>query len=538
MSILNKTKSFEILDELYQIAYNSSDSSLLITRCLWGESLLYRRQKIIDTLLTKRIISHLARENTSLQEQAFLESALVDHLLTTGEYSEAFSLSLQALEKFKQLDNKRLIALTLTNLGKICNFIKLPNLALYYYEEALKNIGPEYSEYLPTKSAIITTRISIKMDESIVDSLLYLIDIVEKEKREGFLIQLYLNTGAVLLRLDPDRALPYFTKIQTIDFDFPELTATLYANVGHYYHLKENWTEALIWYKKAQEIMEENNYLHNLSVLYNGISFVFEQQNMTDSALFYTKKHKDLAQTLHSNTTAIETHQRYITVISESLQKDLTIAEQTIALKNRQYTITIIVSTSVVLLTLLFLLLVNQQKRRKVSENQKLTAKLEHEKQVQQYEKQQQKLEKEKQKILLDAKTREITSYSLLVSNKNNLLKQIAQTFNNEKKTDRVAAKIDEIIQNNLSIYKEWGNFKMHFDKVHPHFFEKLKQICNDLTEENMKMCAYFKIGMTTKQIAQLLRVIPRSIITNRYRLKKKLQLSDKEDLDDFIRNL
>ena len=75
----------------------------------------------------------------------------------------------------------------------------------------------------------------------------------------------------------------------------------------------------------------------------------------------------------------------------------------------------------------------------------------------------------------------------------------------------------------------------MHFDKVHPHFFEKLKQHCNDLTEENLKMCAYIKMRMTTKQIAQLLQVIPNSIITNRYRIKKKLRLADDEELDGFI---
>jgi DNA-binding CsgD family transcriptional regulator len=43
---------------------------------------------------------------------------------------------------------------------------------------------------------------------------------------------------------------------------------------------------------------------------------------------------------------------------------------------------------------------------------------------------------------------------------------------------------------------------------------------------------------MTTKQIAQLLHVIPNSIITNRYRIKKKLSLADFEDLDSFIESL
>jgi DNA-binding NarL/FixJ family response regulator len=171
----------------------------------------------------------------------------------------------------------------------------------------------------------------------------------------------------------------------------------------------------------------------------------------------------------------------------------------------------------------------------KVVENRELAAEVEHEKKVQQYEKRQRKLEKEKQKEVLDARTREITSYSLLVSNKNQLLKQImeinTQTLDNKQNATKIAVKIDEIIHSNLSTDEEWDNFKMHFVKVHPHFFK-------NLTEDNLKMCAYIKIGLTNKQIAQFLHVAPSSIIISRYRLKKKMQLPDEEDLTTFIGNL
>ena len=252
---------------------------------------------------------------------------------------------------------------------------------------------------------------------------------------------------------------------------------------------------------------------------------------MLDSALFYARKSEKITQMLQSNTVAVETHQKLITATLETAQKDLIIAEQTITLKNRRMTIIITLSAFAILTILLFLLFVNQQKRRKASENRELKTKIEFE-----------KLEKESKEEIIDAKTRELASFSMLVSNKNHILKQImelnAQIFDNERNAIEIAIKTDEIIQNSLDIDEEWANFKMHFDKVHPHFFEKLKQLCGDLTEENMKLCAYFKIGMTTKQIAQLLHVVPRSIITNRYRLKKKLQLSDKQDFDDFIRNI
>ena len=201
-----------------------------------------------------------------------------------------------------------------------------------------------------------------------------------------------------------------------------------------------------------------------------------------------------------------------------------------------------IVAVFAILVILLLLLLTHQQKLRKASENRELIAKLKHEKRVQQYEKQQRKLEKEKQKALIDAKAREISSYSILVSNKNKMLIQIrellTQIFDNKENPIKIAKKANEIIQNNLNIDDEWENFKMHFEKVHPQFFEKLKQQSCELTEENLKMCAYIKMRMTTKQIAQLLQVVPNSIFTSRYRLKKKLPLADNEDLDTFIENL
>ena len=196
----------------------------------------------------------------------------------------------------------------------------------------------------------------------------------------------------------------------------------------------------------------------------------------------------------------------------------------------------------VTLVVLFLLLLTYRQKLRKASENSELATKLKHEKRVQQYEKNQRKLEKGKQEALIDAKEREITSYSILVSHKNKMLLQIrellAQIFENKENPVKIATKIDKIIQNNLSIDEEWENFKMHFEKVHPQFFEKLKQQSDELTEENLKMCAYIKMRMTTKQIAQLLQVVPNSIITNRHRLKKKLHLAETEELNAFIENL
>ena len=49
--------------------------------------------------------------------------------------------------------------------------------------------------------------------------------------------------------------------------------------------------------------------------------------------------------------------------------------------------------------------------------------------------------------------------------------------------------------------------FKLHFDSVHPGFFVKLKEISAELTENDLRLCAYVRIGIRAKQIAGMLSV-------------------------------
>jgi tetratricopeptide (TPR) repeat protein len=541
IAIYNKTKSLEMLQDLYQIAYNNPDSSLLIAHCLYKESLLNLRQRIVDSLLPDKIGQRLERKYLPIFEQALLQSALGNSLILEGKYAEAFPLHLQAVEIFKQSNNNYFIAKTLNSLGNICRYIDLLSLAEYYHSEALTYTTPDYYEYYLTKMSIFMIQ-AYDNKMTCIDSLKYLSDIVEKKKFEELLPVLYLNLGSLLLDDFPEKALIYYYKIQDLEFDNPAMTSALFANVGFYCLNNKDYAKALYYFKNAQKIMEENNDFYNLPHLYNDISSIYEQQKDYKNALLYSRKNQELTLKIRSNIIAIETHQKYITTFLETSNNKLIIAEQTIKLKNRQFVFIAMVAVFTLLVVLLFLLYTHQQKLRKASENRELSTKLEHEKRVQQYEKRQRKLEKEKQEATINAKIRDISSYSMLVSNKNQILKQIgeftSQIFDNKENTVKIAKKIDEIIHQNLSIDDEWENFKMHFVKVHPHFFKKLKQHSSELTEENLRMCAYIKMRMTTKQIAQLLHVIPNSIITNRYRLKKKLQLADNEELDEFIGNL
>ena len=77
-----------------------------------------------------------------------------------------------------------------------------------------------------------------------------------------------------------------------------------------------------------------------------------------------------------------------------------------------------------------------------------------------------------------------------------------------------------------------------YFTELPSDFFNKLKEASPELTENDLRLCAYIRIGMRAKQIAEMLSITADSVNSNRYRLRKKLGLSRGESLDDFVRKI
>ena len=80
--------------------------------------------------------------------------------------------------------------------------------------------------------------------------------------------------------------------------------------------------------------------------------------------------------------------------------------------------------------------------------------------------------------------------------------------------------------------------FNLHFDALNPHVFKKLCSIHPNLSENELRLCAYVRTGMETKQIAQMLSVLPETINTGRYRIRKKMQLGQDVTLENYLRDI
>lgn len=82
---------------------------------------------------------------------------------------------------------------------------------------------------------------------------------------------------------------------------------------------------------------------------------------------------------------------------------------------------------------------------------------------------------------------------------------------------------------------QDWDQFEIHFDKVHEDFLKRLRLEYSQLTPKDLRICAYLRMNLSTKEIAPLMNISVRGVEISRYRLRKKFDLSREENLIDFI---
>lgn len=118
---------------------------------------------------------------------------------------------------------------------------------------------------------------------------------------------------------------------------------------------------------------------------------------------------------------------------------------------------------------------------------------------------------------------------------KNNLTQIVRKSSHEEVK--RELLQITRDIENNISGDADWEQFQYHFDRVHGDFSTRFKAAYPTLSPQEIKLSAYLRMNLSSKEIAQLLNISIRGVEISRYRLRKKLRLERNTNLQDFILN-
>ena len=153
------------------------------------------------------------------------------------------------------------------------------------------------------------------------------------------------------------------------------------------------------------------------------------------------------------------------------------------------------------------------------------------------------KLEEARLKQQLEVKSKELSTHILHLIQKNEALEIIKKDLNELLKGEKRDHKKDlkQLLHNiNISINQDtyWQEFRTIFEQVHQSFFDKVRNICSELTANDLRLIALLKMNLHSSDITTLLGVSPDSLRVIRYRLRKKLQLEQGVNLSAFLQSL
>lgn len=409
--------------------------------------------------------------------------------LNMNNHEKALKLYSQALQLFEDLNDTINIAGTTTNIGSI--YIQLGDFEVaknYYFKglQIFKTIEHRGGE----AHALFKLGLLDQLQDNYESALDYLLKSLAIQRsmdqnptgsKKMFLTETYVNLGIIYLALKENgRAINYLEDGYEMALQTGQYGLIVLAS------------EHLSKYHKENGSFE------------NALEFYEVYKQYSDS-LFNEDNVKKLTQ--------IELQHQYETRLRDAELKQL-VTEQK---RQRLNLIYLVVSVGLLLVIVIGALLLRLEKNKK--------KKIE--------------LEKEKLSGKLDHINKELTTHVMYLLRKNEFILSIIEKL----KVARLDAKpenkkiiaelINELKSNTDTV--SWEEFEVRFQEVHTDFYKNIHEEFPDLSTNEIRLCAFFRLNMTTKEIAAITYQSLNSIKVARYRLRKKLKLSQNDNLISFL---
>lgn len=204
---------------------------------------------------------------------------------------------------------------------------------------------------------------------------------------------------------------------------------------------------------------------------------------------------------------------------------------------NRPWFLSNMAIASYILAVLLFSVFMhNVYKRYYRKQRERLMQKTTREFELKELENKQQLMRYRNEKLREDIehKNRELGISTMSLIKKNeflNTIKKELEDVGDPKNLKRVIKIIDRNLNNN----DDWNLFQEAFNNADKDFLKKIKSVHPNLTANDLRLCAYLRLNLSSKEIAPLLNISPRSVEVKRYRLRKKMELPHEASLSDYI---
>jgi len=295
----------------------------------------------------------------------------------------------------------------------------------------------------------------------------------------------------------------------------PKAWATVKQNIGKAYLLDGRIPQALNHLEEAFALATQQGYLSLMVSSSQSLSKAYEAAGNQTKALEYYKTHSTIKDSVFTIEKQKQLQNMQLMNQLEQTEKQLMVLHQKAFAKN------LLVYFSLFTLVLLFIIfyLINKSIRNKVRL---------------------QELEKVQLSDTIDQQNRDLVSMAINLAKKQEIISEISSSTISYRQMENsdvmhLVENIHEKIKDDQLLERKWELFKKHFAGVHPSFFSGLQEKHPELTSYELRYCAFLKLNLSAKDIAQINNISLRSVYMFRYRLKKKLHLKEEDDLDQYI---
>ncbi|MBV6647316.1 MAG: tetratricopeptide repeat protein [Cyclobacteriaceae bacterium] len=349
--------------------------------------------------------------------------------------------------------------------------------------------------------------------------------------------------------------------------------ANIYNNIGTNYYVQEDFAEAAIWYKRSFELrgglqmanridlgsslinmgstfLEAGDYIQARRYLESGLEVAQEtkmlqqQKSATEmlgslfgrvgaykkSSEFWKENNriKDSLYSVQSQRSIAEMQEKY-----DSERKENELRENEVRIQLLEKERQIVRSNNAILVGGLVLFAIIGVLLYKRQQTQKTLVKTELE------------LAAQREQHLrgdLQYKNQELVNFALQISARDEFLesinKEIDKLTRNGLSGNEKLMQLSKQLKLNLSLSKHRKEFEAHVNSVCESFFIHLDALHSNLTENEKRLAALLRLNLTSKEIASVLNISAKSVDMNRYRLRKKLNLSSDENLYQALRSI
>ncbi|WP_439131303.1 triple tyrosine motif-containing protein [Polaribacter sp.] len=227
----------------------------------------------------------------------------------------------------------------------------------------------------------------------------------------------------------------------------------------------------------------------------------------------------------------------YVFKVRASLDNKLSknVAEYAFKISKAWYLSNVFIFIYIVVIITIFYLLHIASKKYYKKQREDLLEKAQREIELKELENSQKiiKLNNDKLRNDIESKNRELATSTMSIIKKNEFLNTIKSELVENGKSS--VNKVIKIIDKNLNNTDDWKLFQEAFNNADKNFLKKIKTKHPELTPNDLRLCAYLRLNLSSKEIAPLLNISPRSVEVKRYRLRKKMSLPHDANLTNYI---